>query len=73
MIEGTPEEWHAWTGLTFPDSGPYVVPGALQPVEFDLAWNRGVYEDPNYWMRHALAPPSNAGRGGRRGGSERDR
>lgn len=54
-IEGTPQEWHEWTGLHFPDSGSYIVAGALQPVEFDLEWNRGVYEDPNYWMRHALA------------------
>jgi hypothetical protein len=51
-IEGTQEEWEAWTGMQFPDDGEYVVPGALVPVTF--AGGRGVYVEPNVWMRHPV-------------------
>jgi GNAT superfamily N-acetyltransferase len=49
-IEGTREEWEEWVGMRFPDDGEYVVPGALVPVEF--ADGRGLYVEPNVWMRH---------------------
>ena len=54
-IAGSVGEWQEWTGLTFPISGPYVVEGALSPVEIDLATNCGVYHDPNVWMVHDLS------------------
>jgi GNAT superfamily N-acetyltransferase len=50
-IEGSVDEWEAWTGLVFPDDGDYLVPGALVPVRFRKG--RGVYVEPNVWMRHA--------------------
>ena len=53
-ISGTVEEWERWTGLRFPDSGPYVVPGALVPVEIDRGRDEGVYVEPNVWMHHHL-------------------
>ena len=58
-IVGTVSEWEDWTGMRFPDSGPYVVPGALQPVAIDRRRDEGRYEDPNVWMRH---PPLEPGR-----------
>jgi len=54
VIEGTVTDWEEWTGLRFPESGPYVVPGALQPVLIDHAADQGRYDDPNVWMRHPL-------------------
>ncbi len=51
-IQGTIKDWEDWTGMVFPDSGMYIVPGALQPVQIDCALNRGLYEEPNYWMIH---------------------
>jgi GNAT superfamily N-acetyltransferase len=53
VITGTVQEWETWTGMRFPESGPYVVPEALQPVLIDLENDCGRYEDPNVWMRHA--------------------
>ena len=53
-IEGTREEWEAWAGMSFPDDGDYVVPDALEPVRF--AAGRGVYVEPNVWMRHRVQP-----------------
>ena len=43
-----------WTGMEFPHSGEYLVPGALRPVEIDLEKDLGVYKEPNVWMRHAI-------------------
>ena len=54
VIAGTVRAWEAWTQMRFPDSGPYVVPGALQPVGIDRERDEGRYEDPNVWMRHPL-------------------
>ena len=60
-ITGTVREWEEWTGLRFPESGPYVVPGALQPVEMDLEEDLGVYEEPNVWMRHPVSDEAREG------------
>ncbi len=49
---GTVAQWEGWTGMAFPDSGPYIVEGALQPVRIDRDKDEGRYEDPNVWMRH---------------------
>jgi hypothetical protein len=54
-VTGKVSEWEEWTGMSFPQSGPYVVPGALQPVQMDLERNEGRYEDANLWMRHPVA------------------
>lgn len=55
-VEGSVADWEGWTGMAFPESGSYVVPGALHPVSIDLDSDRGRYEDPNLWMLHALDP-----------------
>ncbi len=57
MITGAVAEWDAWTEMRFPESGAYVVPGALVPVTIDRRRDRGRYVEPNVWMRHALTPP----------------
>ena len=54
LITGAVAEWERWTEMRFPDSGPYVVPGALQPVVIDRETDTGRYEDPNVWMQHPL-------------------
>jgi GNAT superfamily N-acetyltransferase len=54
VIAGTVAQWEGWTEMVFPDSGPYVVPGALQPVVIDRSRNEGRYEDPNVWMHHPI-------------------
>ena len=55
LVEGTVSEWGEWTGMAFPDSGSYVVDGALVPVEIDRERNLGSYREPNVWMRHRPA------------------
>ena len=53
-ITGTVAEWEEWTGMRFPESGAYVVPGALTPVAIDREADLGTYVEPNVWMHHAL-------------------
>ena len=54
VVSGTVTAWEAWTGLAFPESGEYVVAGALNPITIDLTADRGTYVEPNVWMRHPL-------------------
>lgn len=54
VITGKIPEWEEWTGMRFPESGTYVVPGALQPVVMDLERDLGTYVEPNVWMRHPV-------------------
>jgi hypothetical protein len=53
-VEGTVQDWEEWTQMAFPNSGPYVIPGGLQPLKIDCEQNLGRYEDPNYWMKHSI-------------------
>lgn len=54
-ITGTIAQWQDWTGMLFPESGDYVIPGALNPVRIDREADRGTYIEPNVWMQHTLA------------------
>ena len=47
---GTVAEWEEWTGLRFPESGRYVIPGAIEPILIDRERGLGLYEEPNVWM-----------------------
>lgn len=53
-VLGTVADWERWTGMRFPESGEYVIPGALTPVMIDLERDEGVYLDPNVWMAYRL-------------------
>ena len=52
-IPGTVAQWEQWAELAFPESGSYVVPGALVPVEIDRERDEGLYVEPNVWMVHS--------------------
>jgi GNAT superfamily N-acetyltransferase len=53
-VAGTVGDWEEWTGMAFPETGDYVVPGALTPVTIDREADRGLYVEPNVWMHHRL-------------------
>ncbi len=55
LIESTIAEWEAWTQMHFPETGPYIVPGALNPIEIDVEADQGRYTEPNVWMQHPVA------------------
>lgn len=53
-IPGTVSEWESWTGMKFPESGKYIIPEALNPVEFDVEKDIGIYIEPNVWILHEM-------------------
>jgi hypothetical protein len=54
VVEARVEDWERWTGLKFPESGDYVVPEALVPIQIDRAMNVGRYIEPNVWVHHPI-------------------
>jgi hypothetical protein len=55
IVRGTRAEWESWTGIRFPQSGRYIVPGALEPIEMNIEKDEGIYVEPNVWMQHSSA------------------
>ena len=53
-MPGSVADWESWTGLSFPESGTYVVPFATQPILIDRERDTGVYHDQNVWVVHDL-------------------
>ncbi len=53
-ITGSISDWEEWTKMRFPESGEYIIPEALVPVEFDRENNQGTYIEPNVWMWHSI-------------------
>jgi GNAT superfamily N-acetyltransferase len=53
-IPGSVADWERWAGMPFPESGDYVVPGALALVRIDREHDHGVYVEPNVWLHHRL-------------------
>ena len=53
-VTGTVAEWEEWTGMRFPESGEYIIPGALQPAQIDRENDTGRCDDPNVWMRYPV-------------------
>lgn len=53
VIPATVKEWEEWSGMKLP-SGSYIINEGLVPLEIDKTTNKGVYIEPNVWMRHYL-------------------
>lgn len=52
VIPGSVAEWEQWTGMPFPVSGSYVVPGALNLLDVDRDADTAIYREENLWMQH---------------------
>lgn len=48
--KGTVAQFEQWTKMRFPESGTYVVPGALDPIVIDREADTGLYEESNVWV-----------------------
>ena len=53
-ISGSIKEWEAWTGLTFLQSGQFIIDGALNPININIDANIGEYVEPNVWVVHEI-------------------
>ncbi|WP_170105077.1 GNAT family N-acetyltransferase [Desmospora activa] len=54
VAKASVKQWEEWTGLKFLQSGSYILPGALQPVQARVEEDIILYKDPNVWMRHSI-------------------
>jgi hypothetical protein len=54
-VLGSRSEWENWTSMKFPQSGRYIIPGALEPIELNIEKDRCIYIEPNVWMQHSSA------------------
>ncbi|MDO5113428.1 MAG: hypothetical protein Q4E67_03545 [Planctomycetia bacterium] len=54
VIQATLDEWSAWTGLLFPFSGDYIVPGAAVPLQVDVEKGVGTLTSPSIWITHEI-------------------
>lgn len=52
VIKGTIAEWESWTDMIFPETGRYVVPGALALVDINRLEDTGTYTEENLWVQH---------------------
>ena len=52
LITGTVRQWESWTGMRFPDSDVYVIPGGLATVRIDRVSDLGTYWEPCIWVTH---------------------
>jgi len=52
VITGTVAEWESWTDMVFPETGKYVVPGALDLLDINRDTDTGTYVEENLWMQH---------------------
>jgi GNAT superfamily N-acetyltransferase len=53
-VPGTRAEWEEWTQMKFPQSGQYIIPGALNPIEINIQNDEGIYVEPNVWLQHLI-------------------
>jgi GNAT superfamily N-acetyltransferase len=56
VFRGAVSQWEQWTGLALPQSGQYIVAGALEPLRVDRRRDEGVLTEPNVWMVHTVEP-----------------
>jgi len=52
VVDTDLENWRLWTGLALEDDGPQIIDGALAPVIISLDNKRGIYAEPNIWIKH---------------------
>jgi GNAT superfamily N-acetyltransferase len=50
VMEGTVQEWEAWTGLALPETGEYVIPGGQELLRVDREADRGRYSESHVWF-----------------------
>lgn len=54
IIRGARAEWEQWTRMRLPQSGEYIIPGALSPITVDAEKDEGIYIEPNVWIVHEV-------------------
>lgn len=53
-VTGQIQDWENLLAMEFPESGSYVIPQGMYPLEVNHATRQAVYCDPNVWVEHPL-------------------
>ena len=53
-FDGAVSDWERWTGLALPDSGRYVIEGALDLLWVDVDADRGRLDEFNVWYGYTI-------------------
>jgi hypothetical protein len=53
-VTGTRAQWEDWTAMALPQTGTYVIPGGLVPLDIDIEADHGRYEEPHIWMHYRI-------------------
>jgi hypothetical protein len=53
IITGKVKEWEEWLKINIPESGKYIIDGALNPIEIDCEKDIGIYTDPCIWVKYS--------------------
>jgi hypothetical protein len=54
LWECSQKEVVAWTDMPFAESGEYVFPHGLAPLDVDREADLGAHWEPNAWVRHRV-------------------
>ena len=54
VYSGSLEDWSESTGMVFPTSGSYIVPGAISPLIVDVDKDIGTLSEGHVWVNHPL-------------------
>eukprot|EP00026_Physarum_polycephalum_P006155 Phypoly_transcript_06196.p1 GENE.Phypoly_transcript_06196~~Phypoly_transcript_06196.p1 ORF type:complete len:206 (+),score=23.88 Phypoly_transcript_06196:642-1259(+) len=54
FCSGTVQQWEEWTNIEFPESGDYIVPGAIGVIKCDVENDVASCWEPNIWVQHPL-------------------
>jgi len=52
VITGKVKEWEEWSNTKIPESGKYIIEGALSPLEINYDQDIGIYYDPCIWIKY---------------------
>jgi hypothetical protein len=54
VVEEPVQFWETWTKREYKESGSYVLPGGLTPIEIDMKTGKGLYAEPNVWVSYSV-------------------
>ncbi len=54
VFEASIADWQSWTGMKFPASGDYWLPGGLSTLHIDQENNSGRHCEPHVWFRLSI-------------------
>ena len=55
VMNDTIPNWERLSNMRFPETGSYIIQGAIAPLEIDCESDRGTYIEPNVWLSYTIS------------------